>query len=121
LLATLILAFFTSVPGHAAIECSVPAGNSTNCRCHGDTECNEMFSKGYCKEGNDHCDSGTGICTCAAAKAGSTITGTPPKHVNPVAAPIVNGTTGSKLGNEAPIIKGAPAQALPAPTKKHPN
>src|SRR5665647_636411 len=86
--AALVLAIFTSTPSHAAIECSVPMGSSTSCTCHGDAECNEMFSK-YCKEGGGRCDSGTGICTCAA-KAPTPTTGAPPKTGNPVAAPILN-------------------------------
>ena len=34
------------------------------CSCHGDAECNEMFTS-YCKEGGaSSCDTGTGNCTC---------------------------------------------------------
>ncbi len=75
----LTLALFTSTPSHAAISCT-PIHGETHCVCHGDSECNDMFSK-YCKETSGTCDTGHDACECTIK---ANIKGNPTKHKPPV-------------------------------------
>jgi hypothetical protein len=109
-----------STPSHAAIECSVPGVPSNPgryCSCHGDDECNDMFSN-YCKEGSGSC-SGSGdttYCTCALKAAN--IKGNPHRHpiYTPPRHPIHGGPGHGKPIRgmpiyTKPIVKGKPVQA----------
>jgi hypothetical protein len=40
-----------------------PKSLSAQCSCHGDADCNRMFTSGFCGA-NASCDSGAGTCTC---------------------------------------------------------
>jgi hypothetical protein len=40
-----------------------PKSLSAQCTCHGDADCNRMFTSGFCGA-NASCDSGAGSCTC---------------------------------------------------------
>jgi hypothetical protein len=40
-----------------------PKSLSAQCSCHGDADCNRMFTSGFCGE-NASCDNGANTCTC---------------------------------------------------------
>lgn len=40
-----------------------PKSLSAQCSCHGDADCNRMFTSGFCGA-NASCDSGANTCTC---------------------------------------------------------
>jgi hypothetical protein len=122
---TLFAAFIlgcTIAPSHAAVECSVPGVPSNPgryCSCHGDEECNDMFSN-YCKEGNGSC-SGSGDTTyCTCALKANISKGNPHRHpiLTPTRYPIHGGPGHGKPIRGMPIygkpiVKGKPVQAAP--------